>query len=261
MYLHGMKNYSLWMMVGVLLWGSAATNASLAQATLVDAPDTVFVSLDTLDGAGDVAVQWDVVNETDSPLNLMVTRGLLATVTPFNYPYVDGADGSYERFCWGASCFNYGTDASPENPAFLVNLNPGDTTSTFVSDFYPNGVVGTSTIRYCFHEVGAQSSGVCHAITFVVEGTVGVAETPLQSASVTSLSPNPATNAVTVSFDRPIRGALEFRNLVGQVHKTELVAENGLQQTFSLDGMSSGIWLVTYRVDGVAASTKRLVIR
>ena len=256
-----MKNIFLWMGFCGLVCGATLSNTSLAQATLVNAPDTVFVSLDTLDGAGDVAVQWDVVNETDAPLNLMVTRGLLATVTPFNYPYVDGAEGSYERFCWGPSCFNYGTDASPENPAFLVNLNPGDTTSTFVSDFYPNGVVGTSTIRYCFHEVGAQSAGVCHAITFVVEGTVGVVEAPAPLASVTSLSPNPATDEVTVSFDRPIRGVLEFRNLVGQVHKTEPIAENGLQQTFSLDGMSSGIWLVTYKVDGVAASTKRLVIR
>ena len=106
-----------------------------------------------------------------------------------------------------------------------------------------------------------QSSGVCHAITFVVEGTVGVAEVQPPLAAVTSLSPNPATNEVTVSFDRPTKGALEFRNLVGQVHKTELIAGNGLQQTFSLDGMSSGIWLVTYKEDGVAASTKRLVIR
>ena len=256
-----MKHNSFWMGICVLLCGFTLSNASLAQATLVNAPDTVFVSLDTLDGAGDVAVQWDVVNETDAPLNLMVTRGLLATVTPFNYPYVDGAEGSYERFCWGASCFNYGTDASPELAAFLVGLNPGDTTSTFVSDFYPNDVIGTSTIRYCFHEVGAQSSGACHAITFVVEGTVGVAEAPAPSASVTSLSPNPATDEVTVSFDRPMRGALEFRNLVGQVHKTEVITGNGLQQKFSLDGMASGIWLVTYTVDGVAASTKHLVIR
>ena len=256
-----MKNIFLWLSFCGLLWGSTVSNTAVAQATLVNAPDTVFVSLDTLDGAGDVAVQWDVVNETDAPLNLMVTRGLLATVTPFNYPYVEGAEGSYERFCWGETCFDYGTPASPVNPAFLVNLNPGDTTSTFVSDFYPNDVVGTSTIRYCFHEVDAQSSGVCHAITFVVEGTVGVAEVQAPLAAVTSLSPNPATNEVTVSFDRPTKGALEFRNLVGQVHKTELIAGNGLQQTFSLDGMSSGIWLVTYKEDGVVISTKRLVIR
>ena len=256
-----MKNVFHWMAFCGLLCGTTLSNTSMAQATLVGAIDTVLVSLDTLDGAGYVAVQWDVVNETETPLNLMVTRGLVQTVTPFNYPYDTAAPGSYERFCWGASCFNYGTDASPENPAFLVNLNPGDTTSSFVSDFYPNGVAGTSIIRYCFHEVGAQSSGVCQAITFVVETTDDVAETPTPMASVTALSPNPATNSVTVSFDRPMRGALEFRNLVGQVHKTELIAGNGLQQTFSLDGMSSGIWLVTYKVDGVAASTKRLVIR
>ena len=239
--------------------GASVSLTTSAQATLVNAPDTVFVSLDTLAGSGDVAVQWDVVNETDSPLNLMVTRSLLSTVTPFNYPYVDGAEGSYERFCWGASCFNYGTDASPENPAFLVGLNPGDTTSSFVSDFYPNGVLGNSTMRYCFHEVGAPISGVCKAITFVVEGTVAVTEAP--TPTVVSISPNPASNEVTVSFTEAAGGELEFRNLVGQVHRTDRIAAGGLQQTFSLEGMASGIWLVSYKVDGVAVSTKRLVIR
>ena len=261
MYLHGMKKFSSWMGFCVLLWSATVADTSLAQATLVDAPDTIFVSLDTLGDGGDVVVQWDVTNQTDSPLSLMVTRGFLATATPFNDPFDTDAAGSYERFCWGESCYNYGTPASAELPSFLVNLNPGDTTSSFVIDFYPAGVFGTTTIRYCFHEVGAQIDGVCHTITFVVDGTAGVTEDRVPLASLTALSPNPASNEVTVSFDRPMRGELEFRNLVGQVHKTEWIAGHGLQQTFSLDGISSGIWLVTYKVDGVAASTKRGGIR
>ena len=56
-------------------------------------------------------------------------------------------------------------------------------------------------------------------------------------------------------------GVLEFRNLVGQVVKSEQVLGGVSSQRVNLDGLSDGIWLVTYTVDGVAVSTKRLVLR
>ena len=241
----------------------ASPQEVLGQVTLIDAPDTIFVSLDTLSASDYVDVQWDVVNDFETSVELMVTRGLVSTVTPWNNsePWDPQAGGSYDRFCWGTSCFEPGTSSSPSQGSWLVGLNPGDVDTTFHSYFYPEGVFGTSTLRYCFHEPDDILAGSCHIITFVVDGTAGVTEDRVPLASLTALSPNPASNEVTVSFDRPMRGELEFRNLVGQVHKTEWIGGHGLQQTFSLDGMSSGIWLVTYKVDGVAASTKRLVIR
>ena len=236
------------------------THAQVAPATLVNAPDTVYVSLDTLSGVGVIDTHWNVLNETEDTLELMVTRTFLDTVSPFNYPYVSGASGSYERFCWGATCFNFGTDASPANPAFLVTLEPGEETDTFISDFYPNGVTGTSTLRYCFHQDGPPSLGACHDITFVVDGTVGVATQEAVRPALTTMLPNPATDEVSVRFSQAVSGVLEFRNLVGQVCRTERVQAGVTTQRFNVQDMADGIWLVTYKVDGVAVSTKRLVI-
>ena len=139
--------------VFVGLFGALA-GGSWGQATLVDAPDTIYVALDTLSGSGAVEAHWTVANNTDSPLSLMVTRNFIDTVSPFNYPYQSGEPGAFERFCWGPTCFNYGTDSSPANAAFFVNLNSGLSDDSFRSDYYPNGVVGSTTLEYCFTKKG-----------------------------------------------------------------------------------------------------------
>lgn len=162
---------------GILgLFVSMSAQAQFSAPTLLGTTDTVYIDLDTLGAAGVVAVYWDVLNDTEETLDLMVTRTLMDTVSPFNYPFETDEDGvplegSYERFCWGQSCFNFGTDASPAIPGFFVTLEPGDTTDTFVSDFYPNGVTGTTTLGYCFHQDGPPSLGACHELTFVVTGS------------------------------------------------------------------------------------------
>ena len=241
---------------------SISVQAQIAPPTVLGAPDSVFVNIDTLSGAGVVAVHWDVTNETADVLDLMVTRSFLDTVSPFNYPYVLDAAGSYERFCWGQTCFNFGTDASPSNPAFLVSLEPSDTTDTFVGDFYPNGVTGNTTLRYCFHQNGPASLGACHDITFVVTGTVDAVSAPdLNQPGLAQISPNPASDHVQIRFEGTRDGDLVIRNLVGQVCKTERVQSGASLQMVNLEDMRKGVYLVSYNVDGIAVSTERLVIQ
>ena len=43
--------------------------------------------------------------------------------------------------------------------------------------------------------------------------------------------------------------------------RAEKVQAGATFQRLDLDGMADGIWLVSYKVEGVAVSTKRLVIR
>ena len=253
---------------GILgLFLSLSAQAQFSAPTLSGTTDTVYIDLDTLGAAGVVAVYWDVLNGTEETLDLMVTRTLVDTVSPFNYPFETDEngmpfEGSYERFCWGQSCFNFGTDASPAIPGFFVTLEPGDTTDTFVSDFYPNGVTGTTTLQYCFHQDGPPSLGACHELTFVVTGSVDVVTSPAHAKTgIAQMMPNPASDAVQIRFENARDGVIEFRNLVGQVGRAEKVQAGATLQRLDLDGMADGIWLVSYKVEGVAVSTKRLVIR
>ena len=189
---------------------AGALNVAQAQISLeiLDAPDTVHVSLDTL-SSPDVQAYWDVTNVGEESLDVLVTRSFMEMADPFNFPYVDGEPGSYERFCWGPLCYPFGTVASADQGSALVTLAPADTNNTFKADFYPNGVAGVTTIKYCFQTPGNASNAVCHEVTFVVDATSDVAE--LSSGVTCSLMPNPATDMVTLSLDRALDGVVEFR--------------------------------------------------
>ena len=239
---------------------AGALNVAQAQISLeiLNAPDTVHVSLDTL-GSPDVQAYWDVTNVGEESLDVLVTRSFIEMADPFNFPYVDGNPGSYERFCWGPLCYPFGTVASADQGSALVTLASADTNNTFKADFYPNGVAGATTIKYCFQTPGNASNAVCHEVTFVVDATSNVMELPAGVAC--SLMPNPATDVVTLSMDRALDGEVEFRNLVGQVTKRERIQVGVTQQAVNLDGLTEGIWLVSVVSEGRALATQRLVIR
>ena len=79
---------------GILgLFVSMSAQAQFSAPTLLGTTDTVYIDLDTLGAAGVVAVYWDVLNDTEETLDLMVTRTLVDTVSPFNYPFETDEDG------------------------------------------------------------------------------------------------------------------------------------------------------------------------
>ena len=244
--------------LSVCLAGALSVAQAQISLEILDAPDTVHVSLDTL-GTPDVQAYWDVTNVGEESLDVLVTRSFIQMADPFNFPYVDGEPGSYERFCWGPLCYPFGTVASADQGSALVTLAPADTNNTFKADFYPNGVAGVTTIKYCFQTPGNASNAVCHEVTFVVDATSDVTELPIGVAC--SLMPNPATDVVTLTMDRALDGVVEFRNLVGQVAKRERIQAGVTQQTVNLDGLTEGIWLVSVASEGRVLATQRLVIR
>ncbi len=260
-YLWGMtalRFQSLHCILLVLAGGVSISHRVQAQATLVNAPDTIYMALDTM-GTAPAEAHWDVLNETDSPMTLMVTRTFGETVSPFNYPWESGAPGSYERFCWGPTCFQYGTDSSPTNDMFLLTLNPGESTNTFRGDFYPNGVVGNSTLNYCFHPVGAVLDGACHSVTYSVVATSSLSDVNRPEMSMT-LHPNPARQDVMLTLSHAEHGVVKIWNLVGQVMREIPVVAGSTNERIALDDMTEGVWLVSYEVDGEIRKTQRLLI-
>ena len=239
---------------------AGALNVVQAQISLeiLDAPDTVQVSLDTL-VSPDVQAYWDVTNVGEESLDVMVTRSFMEMADPFNFPYV-------RRRARIVRALLLGTLVLPVwhrgvgRPRFgFGHLAPADTNNTFKADFYPNGVAGVTTIKYCFQTPGDPENAVCHEVTFVVDATSDVTE--LSTGVVCSLMPNPATDMVTLSMDRALDGVVEFRNLVGQVAKRERIQAGVTQQAVNLDGLTEGIWLVSVASEGRVLATQRLVIR
>ena len=107
-------------------------------------------------------------------------------------------------------------------------------------------------------QVSAEN-GVCHNVTFVADVPSSIAQ-PVASKREMVLAPNPANDAVSVDIDGVEKGVLEFRNLVGQVLKSTNVVAGWSSASFARWHVPR-VYLVSFSVDGIAASTKRLVIR
>jgi len=242
-----------------------------AQLTIIAPSDTIFAALDTLNELhfGEISMHWDVVNESNSEMTLMCTRTFIETVDPYNYPYVQSlpdalVEGAYEKFCWGPLCYNYGTDASSQNPSLLVNLPGGATESTFIAYYYPNNVLGTTTIEYCFHPIDDIAAGSCHQITYVSTATASIEHNldQLSASSLATVYPNPMEGSGWLAYDIRIGevGDVVFRDLAGK----EIMRETGLvlsgKIAINSDKFTQGLCFCTLEIDGFAVKTERFVV-
>lgn len=143
-----------------------------AQPTLLVEQGSLVLTPEEVPESGQLELAIGVTNEMELPMNVYVTRSFVDTVSPFNYPYSFGDEGPFERFCWGQACFNFGTDTSPTISGFLVSLAPGQSTDSFYANYFPNGSIGESTLRYCFVPLQTPILSSCADLTFGVAPSV-----------------------------------------------------------------------------------------
>ena len=151
-----------------LIWAFIGCFASLsahAQVTIIDAADYVAVMAETPE-ANEVSVGWGVTNLGGQTQYLMVTRTIEESVEPWGCPYSGEALGAYERFCWGPICYPFCSTSSSNSQGNLIAIAAGDTNWTFVADYYPQNVIGSTEITYCLHPLNGVLNGVCHSVTF-----------------------------------------------------------------------------------------------
>jgi hypothetical protein len=243
-----------------------ASGSVIAQPELTIPSDTIFAAINNLESA-EISVHWDVANDAFGDMVLMCTRNYVDMVSPYNYPYVQSTEenpvaGSYEKFCWGPLCYNYGTDASNTSSSLLVTIPSGTTNDTFIGYFYHNGVVGTSTIEYCFHPVGNLGIGTCGTITYVITATDDVEPINFSEASISSVYPNPLESNGWLDYSIPVgkTGRVIARDITGKLVATFEGLTNGGKLKIDASYFSEGLYFTTLEINGVSISTKRFVV-
>ena len=243
-----------------------ATGSVIAQPEITVETDTIYVALDTLTN-GELTVHWDVANNQFGTVDLMCTRNYVDLVDPYNYPYVLSTEenpvpGSYEKFCWGPICYDYGTDASSTNSGFLVSIPQNSVDTSFVAYFYPNGVTGTSTIEYCMHPVGNEGFGTCATITYVITATAKVGYLEESVATISSVYPNPLHGEGIIDYNIPSGkiGRIVSRDISGKIIESfENLTSTG-RVLIRDSEYAPGLYFTTIEVNGVFASTNRFVV-
>lgn len=248
--------------INYLLFGLVFLSAgnAIAQPEITVETDTIYVALDTIQ-TNEISTPWVVANNQFGTQELMCSRNYIDLVDPYNYPFVQGGVGSYEKFCWGPICYNYGADESSSNDGFIVSIPQNQADSSFIAYFYPNNVVGTSTIEYCFHPVGNENIGTCATITYVVSATADVNELIEQSAH-SVVYPNPVIDNGMIDYSIPTgaTGEIATRDITGkEVVRFTSLTSNGV---VVIDGaeLMPGLYFSTLEVNGIATSTKRFVV-
>jgi len=249
--------------INYLLFGLffLAAFSAIAQPEITVETDTIFIDIDTL-SIEEITTNWVVANNQFGTQELMCSRNFLDTVSPYNYPYVPGTEGSYEKFCWGPICYNYGADESSSNSGFLVNIPQNQVDSSFIAYFYPNGVIGTSTIEYCFHPVGNENIGSCETITYVVFSTSGVYEEIARESSLSTVYPNPIKNIGRIDYSIPsgTLGEIVARDITGKaVLRFSSLSLNGTVKVEASE-LAPGLYFTTLEINGNAITTKRFVV-
>ena len=238
-----------------------ATGTAIAQPEVILEAETVYVYLDD-PASEEITTHATVSNNQFGTIELMCSRNYIDVVNPYNYPYNPEGEGSYEKFCWGPICYNYGADASNPNSGFTVGIPNGDTDTTFIAYFYPNGVTGSSTIEYCFHPVGNTAGGTCIQITYIVEESASVGQTHNEEAEISSVYPNPIINEGFIDFVIPEgkTGEIIARDLTGNVVSRFSLLNSEGRVIINTSDLSPGLYFTTLEIDGTVTETKRFVV-
>lgn len=251
---------------GLLLAAGLLTFSAMAQSTLIDPPAVV----ESEDVNEVMVAEWFVTNGTESEMTLTVQRNVIQTVDVMNLPYVLGNEGAYERFCWGGTCYPYGTLSSAN--ALALTLQPSDTTGLnafgaedwLISDYYPNGQSGATALEYCFSafEVDAGPT-VCHTVLFCAgaeQGECVLSVGQVQAANLGALAPNPVVGISGISYNAPGGGELQVLDLTGRTLKKIQLAPG--QGSVWIDGQefAPGTYLYALKSEGRIGQVRKFSV-
>ncbi|MCK5823766.1 MAG: T9SS type A sorting domain-containing protein, partial [Bacteroidales bacterium] len=158
--------------------------------------DTLRINVDPR--VDPTAVHLKVINNNSDTLNVKVKK--------VENSIVDGTDIS---FCW-TNCYGPTTFVSPTP----LTIEPGDTNTSFIGDYYHLGIQGTTTVTFVFFD---EANIVDSSIVVVVfqNGTVGVTKT--FASSISTPYPNPCNREFNFNIDNNFTsGALKLYNITGK---------------------------------------------
>jgi hypothetical protein len=248
-----MKKLYLGILLATFTLGSSfAQNTFIISTPLVGNADLVTPT--GTDVTGDTAEYFNsglinlitaplmIINPTGSQISVKIRRTQLSIIS-----------GSSNYFCWDL-CYSPTTSVS----SGTVTIPANDTVHVFYADYDPQGNGGTSYIRYKFFNT-VDSTEFSEATVKYTSGTIGIED---EEVVLSKVYPNPASEFIC--FDYNIgnnEGTLTVADMTGKIVRTMNISANTNKQTINLDGLTSGIYIYAFHVNGKAISTKKFIIK
>ncbi|MEI8203963.1 MAG: T9SS type A sorting domain-containing protein [Bacteroidota bacterium] len=188
-----------------------------------------------------------ITNTTTDTLQLKCRKFVIDTVT-----------GTTNSFCFGL-CFGSTTYVSPAPVAFAGGVTD---MSSFVGDYSPNGISGTTTIRYLIFNVNNLNDTASFIINYYAEPT-SVNEYAANLISVNAY-PNPANSYVSINYDifKDVSNAkLIIRNILGKTMKEIPLNSISGRLNVNTEDLDEGIYFYSVAINNDIQNSKKLIIR
>jgi hypothetical protein len=162
--------------------------------------------------------------------------------------------GTNNLICWLA-CYSPSQSLSP-----TVNI-ASQNTHLFSSHYYPNGMLGTTTLYYTFWDSLNPSDSAWFTVKWhITPASVNSLVQP--SVSISNIYPNPAVNNTTISYQlsNADNAIIKVYNVVGEEVKQVSVSAREGSVTFSVSDLRPGIYFCSFLSSDKILATRKLTV-
>lgn len=247
----------------LLLISSLMVSLANAQIMIIEPGGSTDLNGSTIEvtdvpSASDMEAVLYIVNSSSSSLTLTCTR-----------TEVDGQAGTDNATCWQICPPSMATGSKQ---IYTVNLSgtnleesaaAGDTITSFVGHYYPNGIDGCSLFRYDWNDAttGTSYGHVYVRFIHLSSGTCTASEEEI--AVDFDLYPNPANENLNVQLTEAYSKDFNVRvvDVLGKVVMNTRLAAGSVYTTIPTLSLTEGVYFVTFNSDNDTLLTKKIVVR
>ena len=192
---------------------------------------------------------FPVMNTGSQALNIKVARKMISEVT-----------GSENNFCWGVNCYPPFVSVSPD----AETIAPQAVNNSFIADYTPNNMPGTTVIRYSFFKENSTDS-IHTTIQYNATSAVAATKKDLNNqVGISAPSPNPARDMTFIRFNVPANSRsnkIKLFNAIGGLVKEISLNQKQGDLVLVTSQLPDGVYFYTLQSDNNALATKKLIVR
>lgn len=198
-----------------------------------------------------------VVNASQDTMKIVLKR-VVKTFIPTSEDYA----------CWGSAC--YGGNDPSQNTVWLIPdtvvVASGDTASgsiPLVLYFDANNTTGEAIYSYVFYDADNPSDEAAINVKWSISTLTDINEI---TAAVQNMQvyPNPAVDNFTIDLNAGIQAEgqeIIIRDLLGKVVDRRSIGSTQDKFYYSTEGMTGGVYFVSYSIKGEILKTSKLIIK
>jgi hypothetical protein len=174
---------------------------------------------------------------------------------------VDVLEGTDNDFCFAGRCYAPDVFDAPDK----MTLAAGSTSnqSECYAQFYPGGVIGSSTLKYEFFSDDESFETVYVEVTFTATAPTSIPSLPFADVVFSDPYPNPARGHTTIDYQLTpeVKSArIILRSLTGQVVQTFPLNTNANSIRIDTSSLNSGMYFYSIELNNQVFLSKRLIV-